>query len=285
MPIRNRRVPRRADSRVAFALALAGVMAGPLAPARAFEGGATEDRGTTSPIFKNPKAALRAGLDGVRNGHPRSAIAALQYAAEGGESLAQWKLGKMYASGDGVPHNDVKAFEYFSQIVDNYDEDDADPREAPFVSSAFVALGVYNLNGISNTRIASDPERAREMFHYAAVNFGDANAQYNLARMYLDGNGADKDSRQAARWLYLAADKGHVESEALLGQLLFNGYEGVPPQRAKGLMWLSLAHDSVQDKLKDQWIVDLYAKAMAAATDTDRQVASAYLDDHGKRRN
>ncbi len=264
---------------------LFGLTAGAPAPAHAFEGSSSEDHGATLPIFKNPKAALRAGLEGVRAGHPRSAIAALQYAAEGGESLAQWKLGKMYASGDGVPHNDIKAFEYFSQIVDSYDEDTADPREAPFVSSAFVALGVYNLNGISNTRVASDPERALEMFHYAAVNFGDANAQYNLARMYLDGNGVDKDSRQAARWLYLAADKGHVESEALLGQLLFNGYDGVLPQRAKGLMWLSLAHDASGDKAKNQWIADLYNKAMGSATDSDRQVASTYLDDHGKRRN
>jgi hypothetical protein len=236
-------------------------------------------------IFKNPKAALRAGLEGVRSGHSRSALAALEYAAEGGESLAQWKLGKMYADGDGVPHDDAKAFEYFSQIVENYDEDDADPRQAPFVSSAFVALGVYNLNGIANSGIAPNSARALEMFHYAAVNFGDANAQYNLARMYLDGTGTEKDGRQAARWLFLAADKGHIESQALLGQMLFTGHDGVQKQRARGLMWLSLAHDGVTDKVRDQWILDLYSKAMSAASDDDRQIASVYLDERLKRRN
>ena len=266
------------------ALSAACLLGSALTPAHAFDGNTTEEHLPLT-LFKNPKAALRAGLEGVRNGHARSAVAALQYAAEGGESLAQWKLGKMYASGDGVPQNDVKAFEYFSQIIDGYDEDDADPREAPVVSSAFVALGVYNLTGIANTRITPDPQRALEMFHFAAVNFGDANAQYNLARMYLDGNGIDKDRRQAARWLYLAADKGHVESEAVLGQLLFYGYDSVPPQRAMGLMWLSLAHDGVADKLKDRWIVDLYNKAMSAASDADRQAAVADLDDHGKHRN
>ncbi len=254
------------------------------APVRAFDGSSAEEKAPLQ-IFKNPKAALRAGLEGVRSGHSRSALAALEYAAEGGESLAQWKLGKMYAAGDGVPHNDAKAFDYFSQIVENYDEDDADPRQAPFVSSAFVALGVYNLNGIANTRIASDPPRALEMFHYAAVNFGDANAQYNLARMYLDGSGTPKDGRQAARWLFLAADKGHIQSQALLGQMLFAGNDGVQKQRGLGLMWLSLARDGVTDKVKDQWILDLYAKAMGAASDDDRQVASVYLDDHAKKRN
>lgn len=270
---------------ILFGAGVAGFVVLGAAPAFAFDGNAAPDDKAPLQIFKNPKAALRAGLEGVRSGHPRSALAALQYAAEGGESLAQWKLGKMYAAGDGVPQDDVKAFEYFSQIVENYDEDDSDPRQAPFVSSAFVALGVYNLNGIANTRIAPNSGRALEMFHYAAVNFGDPNAQYNLARMYLDGNGVAKDGRQAARWLFLAADKGHIQSQALLGQMLFAGHDGVQKQRALGLMWLSLAHDGVTDKVKDQWILDLYSKAMSAASDEDRQVASVYLDDRAKRHN
>ena len=152
-------------------------VAGQAGVARAFDGStsASDDHGPL-PMFKNPKAALRAGLEGVRNGHKRSAVVALEYAAEGGEPMARWKLGKMYAQGDGVPQDDAKAFDYFSQIIDNYDEDDGDPRQAPFVASAFVALGAYNLNGILNTRVAPNPSRALEMFHYAAVNFGDATA-------------------------------------------------------------------------------------------------------------
>ena len=276
----------RAHLGFAGAALLCVTLVGTGTPVFAFDGVTNQaNEHAPLPMFKNPKAALRAGLEGVRSGHPRTAVAALQYAAESGESLAQWKLGKMYASGDGVPHDDVKAFEYFSQIVDNYNEDDADPRESPFISSAFVAIGVYNLNGIPNTRVATNADRALEMFHFAAVNFGDATAQYNLARMYIDGSGIAKDPRQAARWLYLAADKGHVESQAVLGQLLFNGYAGVAPQRAKGLMWMSLAQSAVTDKVKDQWIIDLYAQAMASATENDRQVASAYIDDYSKRRN
>lgn len=277
--------PSRPQSAPALTLFLALAIASFGTAARAFDGSSSNSPTDHLPlsIFKNPKAALQAGLDGVRKGHARAALAALQFAAESGESMAQWKLGRMYASGDGVPQDDSKAFDYFSQIVENYDEDQADPREAPFVSSAFVALGVYDLRGIPNTRVQPNPERALEMFHYAAVNFGDAVAQYNLARMYLDGQGVGRDPRQAARWLYLAAEKGHVESEAVLGQLLFNGYEGAAPQRAKGLMWLMLARDAVTDKVKDQWILDLYNKASTAATDNDRQVAALFYDDHNRR--
>lgn len=278
------RTPKRLILSVAL-VTLIGV-----APVRAFDGpvsddaSASDDRGAL-PIFKNAKAALREGLESLKTGHIRLSIPALQYAAQSGESLAQWKLGKMYAAGEGVPHDDAKAFDYFAQIVNGYDEDDSDPRESSVVASAFVALGAYNLNGVANTRILPNPDRALEMFHYAAVYFGDANAQYNLGRMYLDGNAVNKDGRQAARWLYLAADKGHIESEAVLGQLLFKGYDGVPPQRAKGLMWLSLAHEGVTDKVKERWILELYNRAMAAASAGDRRAATAYLEDHTRRRN
>src|ERR1700758_5342361 len=89
------------------------------------------------PSYPNPQAALRAGIENFRAGDPAAAIEALKYASAGGERLAQWKLAKLYASGEGVPRNDLKAYELFSQIVANYDEDNPDRRDAAIVSSAF----------------------------------------------------------------------------------------------------------------------------------------------------
>jgi TPR repeat protein len=59
--------------------------------------------------FATPRAALQAGLEVFRSGNATSAIEALKYAAAGGEVLAQWKLAKIYANGDGVPRDDLKA--------------------------------------------------------------------------------------------------------------------------------------------------------------------------------
>jgi TPR repeat protein len=266
-----------------FALATAGA-----ASALAFDGSQDVSAGAkvALPIFKDPQAALRAGVEDFKAGDPRSAIEALKYAAAGGESLARWKLAKMYADGDGVPQDDIKAYDYFSQIVANYNEDNPDPREASVVSSAFVAVGVYSLTGIANTKVQAEPMRALDLFQYAATNFGDPNAQYNLARMYLDGvNGfIDKDPRQAARWLHLAAEKGHAESQALLGQMLFTGLDGLTPQRGLGLMWLTLARDTAAQSPKDKWIDDLYDKVATAASDSDKQIAALYLADMKKKR-
>src|ERR1700704_776047 len=173
----------------------------------AFEGtdGASVEKAPLQ-TFTTPRAALQAGLEGFRSGNASSGIEALKYAAAGGEVLAQWKLAKIYANGDGVPRDDIKAYDYFSQIVSNYDEDDPNRRDLAVVSSALVSLGNYNLNGIANSKVRADPQRALQMFQFAATTFGDANAQYNLARMHLDGVGVDKDGREAIRWLTLARE-------------------------------------------------------------------------------
>lgn len=273
--------------RVAFALS-AGLLLCRVSPVAAFDGSdAPADEAPALPPFKNPSQAFRQGMDGYRSGNFKTSVEAVEYAAANGNPLARWKLGRMYAVGDGVPQDDDKAFRYFSQIVGNYDEEDGDRRDLSVVSSAFVAVGVYSLTGLPKSGVRADPGRAFEMFQYAALNFGNADAQYNLARLYLDGpeDVVAKDPRQAVRWLALAADKGHLQAQALLGHMLFNGFDGMPPQRAKGLMWLTMARDAAalgKDR-KDGWILDLYAEATAAASASDRQVASLYLDEHHKR--
>jgi TPR repeat protein len=235
-------------------------------------------------IFRDPRAALRRGMEGYRAGDFVASVSALKYAADGGQPLARWKLGQMYAHGDGVPHDDYKAFQYFSQIVSAYDEDTADPRETQVVSSAFVSVGVYSLNGIANTSVKRNPQRALEMFHYAATNFGDASAQYNLARMYLDGNGVPRNARQAVPWLNYAADKNHAEAQALLGDILFSGAAGMPIRRSLGLMYLTLAREAASDEARHRWIVDLHEKAVSLASDADKQMAHVELGHHLNRR-
>jgi len=41
--------------------------------------------------------------------------------------------------------------------------------------------------------------------------------------MYLDGQGARKDTKQGIRWLSLAADKGQYQDQAVFDTLLFKG--------------------------------------------------------------
>src|SRR3954471_20727117 len=270
----------RTSRRIILALMLG---AAPLAaPGLAFDGApVTQD--TTLPLVSQPAAAAlnaqalkKVAAPATAAVAPASSLNSLQYAAEGGHPVAQWKLGRMYADGDGVVQDDVRAFEYFSRIANAHAEDSPSAPQAAIVANAFVALGRYYLNGIPNSKIKSDPERAREMFSYAASYFGNADAQYDLARLYLRGAGSSRDDfRYGARWLGLAAQKGQHQAQALLGQMLFNG-EQLPRQAARGLMWLTLARDSAAPD--EAWIKESYNKAIAKASDNDRAMALQMLE-------
>jgi hypothetical protein len=109
-----------------------------------------------------------------------NSLSALQNAADDGDLIAQWKLGRMYADGDGVAQDDLHAFEYFRRIADTHAEDSPSAPQAAIVANAFVALGRYYLSGIPNSSIKADPEWAREMFSYAASHLGN-NAMTILA--------------------------------------------------------------------------------------------------------
>jgi TPR repeat protein len=175
---------------VAFVLGASALAA----PALAFDGAPVSQRDATIPVVTTlPGAAGK-----VRNVPPavvtqETSLSALQYAAEGGHPIAQWKLGRMYANGDGVAQDDVRAFEYFTRIANAHAEDSPSAPQAQIVANAFVALGRYYLSGIPNSKVKPDQERAREMFSYAASYFGNADAQYDLARLYLKTPDASRE--------------------------------------------------------------------------------------------
>jgi TPR repeat protein len=246
------------------------------APALAFDGSKTDSTATPEPPTAGQ--AFRSGAHWLKAGETAKAVHSLEYAAEKGHALAQWKLGRMYAEGDGVTQNDLKAFEYFRRIADDHADDNPDTRQSRFVANAFVALGHYYLDGIPHTHIKRDPDRAREMFAYAASYFRDPQAQYYLARLYLDGVGAPHDPRTAARWFGLSAQKGLCQAQAMLGAMLFTG-DHVPRQAARGLMWLTLAKDAAKDNAAAErdWINRLYDNAFRQATEDERALALVYL--------
>ncbi len=283
----SQRVRRAALPATLFAASFAMFVGAFVEPAPALDAPAARAPETTPlPMFKNPRAALRAGLESYHAGDAATSVAALRYAAEGGEPLAQWKLGRMYAEGDGVVRDDAKAYDYFSRIVDHFAEADPDPRERSMAANAFVAVGVYLRDGLDSAKIEPNLDRAFELFRYAATYFRNADAQYHLARMYLDGVGVKKDMRQSMSWLELAARKGHPQAQAVLGGLMFSGEAGGgASQKARGLMYLTLARDAVAGGAGDQWIVDSHARALASANESDRKAAVALLEDYLRARN
>src|SRR4051812_28404388 len=285
LPIRvahTRNSVMRTSRRIILALLLGVIPAS--APGFAFDGAPTNADAPLPVVSAQPGAVLKRAVSPSTTAaavttQPSLAppsLTSLQYAAEGGHPIAQWKLGRMYANGDGVAQDDVRAFEYFTRIANAHAEDSPSAPQAQIVANAFVALGRYYLSGIPNSKVKPDQERAREMFSYAASYFGNADAQYDLARLYLKTPDASReDFRYGARWLGLAAQKGQHEAQALLGQMLFNG-DRLPRQAARGLMWLTLARDSAGSD--ETWIKENYNRAFAKASDDDRAMCLQMLE-------
>jgi TPR repeat protein len=113
------------------------------------------------------------------------------------------------------------------------------------------------------------------MFNHAASYFGDPEAQYQLAMLYVDAAGTARDPKRAVPWLTLAANKGHYKSQALLGRILFKGEHGVR-QPASGLMWLTIACDGPGGAVP--WIAELRESAFKQASERERAAALVMLE-------
>src|SRR5665647_611819 len=102
-------------SSVLVSVSVAGLLFG-VGPSFGFDGNSPSNG-------VSPVQAFRSGTQALKTGETDKAITSLQYAAENGHALAQWKLGRMYAEGDGVAQNNLKAFEYFRRIADSHADD------------------------------------------------------------------------------------------------------------------------------------------------------------------
>jgi TPR repeat protein len=212
------------------------------------------------------------GFSAYKNGHKDQAVEAYRYAAENGQIGATWKLARMYAQGDGVAQDDYAAYKFFSEIVD-HDVEPGSPEES-YVSDALVALGGYLMTGIPGTPVKADPVAAQEYYMRAAANYRNPDAQYEMGKMFLKGEGGVKASiKQAGRWLQLAAEKGHAGAQATLGNLLFQSGKLV---RGLTMMTVALARAAPGDQT---WIRGMQEEAFAVAPEADRRTAISLADD------
>jgi len=57
----------------------------------------------------------------------------------------------------------------------------------------------------------------------AKANAGDAESQYQLARLFFDANGVDQSDKKGEFWLRKAAEQGHVQAQADMGGMYATG--------------------------------------------------------------
>ncbi len=101
-------------------------------------------------------------------------------------------------------------------------------RFAVFVS---LAAGCALLAACGSSELSATRDKALK---------GDAQAQLDLAQMYLYGKGAKQDHEEAIKWAEKAANQGLPAGQRIYGVMIRDGY-GVPRNLTRARAWLEKA--------------------------------------------
>ncbi|MBO9098717.1 MULTISPECIES: exopolysaccharide production regulator ExoR [unclassified Rhizobium] len=229
------------------------------APALAFDinAGVSKESG--------PFDLFKFGFKAYKNGQKEEAVEAYKYAAEKGHTGSRWALANMYADGDGVAQDDFEAFKIYNEIAQQGVEPGSE--DTGFFINALLSLANYYKSGIPNTPVKTDLNQARQLYFQVASTFGIAEAQFQLAKMMLSGEGGTPNVQQAKKWLNQARKSGHPGAMAVFGNILFQ--EG---QSTRGLAFMTAALDKCKPK-DCPWMEDLQEQAFSVANENDRRNA------------
>jgi TPR repeat protein len=173
-------------------------------------------------------------------GH-RAALESLRFLAGEGDSAAYYALGLLNRDGLGVPRDSRKARQAFRWAGENghilalFAAADMDADEA-------AALAGYG-------RVSRLAQSALDLETGGGSR---AAAQYWIARLYLSGaGGLEQDAVAAARWLKGAAISGLDVAQYELARLYLDG-RGVPRDRGRALAWLEAAAASGMSRAEQE---------------------------------
>ena len=226
---------------------------------------------TTQLKFSSPLEAYRQGKAAFDEGWYSLALPALRFASQRGVFGARLKLAKMYELGLGVSVDQAAAFDLYKNISEKHWNISSFNPAAPYIGEALASLGIYYLNGIKEIGLKPDARRAATYFTHAAQFFRNPRAQYQLAKLYLSGQGVRKNVRRAVAWLTNASRKKYAPAQALLGQLFWEGTL-VPKRQIKALALLTMACENA-GPADSEWINELNKTIVAAADPKTRQKA------------
>lgn len=135
-----------------------------------------------------------------------------------------------------------------------------------------------------------------------AADKGNTEAQKDIGRMFLDGEGVTQDYAEAHKWFRKAAEQGDAEAQFHVGTNYYIGLVGLPRDYAEALKWYLKAADqgdaAAQIASGDlyssgQGVTQDYAEALKwyqkaaeqgdkGAQDKIREIKSRQLSDKGK---
>ena len=198
--------------------------------------------------------------------------------AEQGDAAAQYNLGLMYYTGQGVPQDYKEAVKWYRLSAEQgyaegqynlgviYHEGQGVGQGVP--QDYIEGLKWYRLaakQGFTNAQlnlgvlyhqgqgVPQDYIAALKWFRLAADQ-GFAQGQYNLGQMYHTGQGVSQNYKEAIQWFRLAAEQEYADAQHNLGFMYYQG-QGVPKDDKEALKWFRLAAE--KGIVKTQFILGL----------------------------
>ncbi len=148
----------------------------------------------------NPDELYQQGMALGKYGDYAGALPLLRTAADAGHAAAQFAVGSIYASGQGVAESKAAAKRWFEQAA------------AQNHPGALYNLGLYHDRGIA---VAVDRPLALQYYRRAALA-GYGKAAYNAGQLLLLGDGVVADPAEGIRFMQLAATQEIPQAQMAL---------------------------------------------------------------------
>jgi TPR repeat protein len=246
--------------------------------------------------FKSADDALRQGIAAFNGGYYEIAVPALEAVAQTNPSIGRYYLARIYADNEGAYTDHAKAFRIFKSLADELqDVDPDDDTLAPIAAKSLTAVSSYLRDGISEVNLKPDTVAADRALQRAALTFNNEDAQFELAKVLLRGEGPDitlggqddptSKIENGRHWLSRLSRSGHAGAQAFLADLLWRGkFVSKDQAAALNLIDVAVAHAPPHERV---WIEDIYQNIFCNAGEGVRQQATGRVaewhDRYGRR--
>lgn len=220
-----------------------------------------------SVTFRSPEDALKQGVSAFNGGYYEIALPALEAIGNTNSVVSRFYQARIFADNEGAYTDHAKAYELVRGLATelrNIDPDDEDL--APIAAVSLTMLSNYLREGVASAALTPDVAAADRELQRAALTFNNEDAQFELAKVLLRGEGPrlapgqpdDPSSRidNGKHWLARLSRSGHPGAQAFLADLLWRGkYVTKDQPQALLLIDVALANAPRHERL---WVEDIY---------------------------
>lgn len=227
--------------------------------------------------FTSKERAFVQGYSAFKGRQYEIAVPALRFAAEHNVMRAKYYLARIYSDNSGGFTDHALAYRLLQQIISGSARvDPKDYRIAPYVARSLISIARYERDGIRALNLKPNTHRAIAYFDQAATFYNDDDAQFELAKHYLSGDGVEPRVPDALNWLARLSKRGHAGAQAYLANLYWDGRHVARDQvRSLALITVAVENAHEEDRF---WIEDVHQNIFCEAGQRTRTRVYGVVD-------